>query len=92
MFLMCEIVTAAEYSYFEHVCNYSMSALVNGCHVSKQTLAPILNIQPSHLVTVLQPGVTSCMLGTIMIISLRVRVVVAAAALQGVKLAAYRRM
>ena len=57
---MCEIVTAAEDSYFEHVCNYSMSAMVNGCHVSKQTLAPILNIQPSHLVTVLQPGVTSC--------------------------------
>jgi hypothetical protein len=51
MFLMCEILTAAEDSYFEHVCNYSMSDLVNGGHVSKQTMAPILNIQPLYLVT-----------------------------------------
>jgi hypothetical protein len=60
MFLMCSVLTAAEDSYFEHVCNYSMYDLVNVCHVSKQTLAPILNIQPSYLATVLQPGVTSC--------------------------------
>jgi len=29
---MCEVLTAAEDAYFKHVCNYSMSDLVNGCH------------------------------------------------------------